>query len=153
MRKLLLISLLSGSFAFAKLGDTKDEAIKAYGEPIGGEKGFTAYHKGDWLITEAYDDEGKCIISIYFKIFGHINDADAASLDKENLPKNASTYVMQEEKSDVPDCRVWVSKDKSWGVVTGLIAFPVVGKRSARAYVLSGSNTTKVLQQFSLPPL
>ena len=63
---------------------------------MGGEKGLTAYHKDDWLIAEAYGDEGKCVICIYFKIFGHINDEDAATLDKENFPKGASTYVLQE---------------------------------------------------------
>jgi hypothetical protein len=153
MKKLLLILLLSVSSAFANLGDTKNEAIKAYGQSIGSDKGLTAYHKGDWLIAEAYDDKGKCVICIYFKLFGAINDEDAVTLDKENFPKHASAEDLQEEKSYVPDCRVWAFKDKSWGVVTGLIAFPVVGKLSARAYVLSGPDTTKVLQQLSLPPL
>jgi hypothetical protein len=122
----------------ANLGDTKDRASKAYGQSIGSDRGLTAYHKGDWLSAEAYDTRGKCVICIYFKLFGSINDGDAATLDKENFPKNASPDDLQEEKSYVPDCLVSASKDKSWGVVTGLIAFPVVGKLSARAYVLSG---------------
>ena len=109
----LLILLLSLSSASANLGDTKDEAIKAYGQSIGSDKGLTAYRKGDWLIAEAYDAKGKCVICTYFKLFGAINDEDAATLDKENLPKHASADDLQEEKSFIPDCRVWASKDKS----------------------------------------
>ena len=81
----LLILLLSLSSASANLGDTKDEAIKAYGQSIGSDKGLTAYHKGDWLIAEAYDAKGKCVICTYFKLFGAINDEDAATLDKETF--------------------------------------------------------------------
>ena len=94
----LLILLLSACSALANLGDTKDEASKAYGQSIGNDKGLTAYHKGDWLIAEAYDSKGKCIICIYFKLFGAINDRDAATLDKENFPKHASADDLQEEK-------------------------------------------------------
>jgi hypothetical protein len=39
----LLILLLSLSSASANLGDTKDEAIKAYGQSIGSDKGLTTY--------------------------------------------------------------------------------------------------------------
>ena len=86
MKKLRLILLLSVSSALAKSGEgPKRKQSKHMGNPIGGEKGFTAHHKGDWLVTQACDDEGKYVICIYFKIFGHINDEDAASLVKENL--------------------------------------------------------------------
>jgi hypothetical protein len=120
---MLLILLVSGSFALAKLGGTKHQAIKAYGQPIGSDKGLTAYHKGGWFIAEAYDHAGKGVICIYFKPFGAIDDEDVATLDKENLPKDASAEGLQEEKPYVPDCRVWASKEKSWGVVTGFMAF------------------------------
>ena len=105
MKKLLFILLLCVSSTFANLGDTKNEAIKAYGQSIGSDKGLTAYHKGDWLIAEAYDDKRKCVICIYFKLFGAINDEDAATLDKENFPKDASADDLQEEKSYLPDYR------------------------------------------------
>ena len=133
MKKLLFILLLCVSSTFTNLGDTKNEAINAYGQSIGSDKGLTAYHKGDWLIAEAYDSQGKCVICIYFKLFGAINDEDPATLDKENFSKDANADDLQEEKSFVPDCRVWASKDKRWGVLSGFIAFPVVGKLSARA--------------------
>lgn len=48
-RTTLLILLLSGSSAFANLGETKHQAIKAYGQPIRSDKGLTAYHKR-WLV-------------------------------------------------------------------------------------------------------
>ena len=81
----LLILLLSFSSASANLGDTKDEAIKAYGQSSESDKGVSTYHKGDWLIAEAYDAKGKCVICTYFKLFGAINDEDAATLDKETF--------------------------------------------------------------------
>jgi len=110
MKKLLLILFLSVSCVFAKFGDTKDEAIKAYAQSIGSDKGLTAYHEGDWLIAEAYDDKGKCVICIYFKLFGAIKDKDAATLDKQNFPKDANADDRREEKSYVHDCRVWLPK-------------------------------------------
>ena len=61
--------------------------IQSIWESIGGEKGLTAYHKDDWLIAEEYGDEGQCVICIYFKIFGHINDENAATLDKEDFQR------------------------------------------------------------------
>jgi hypothetical protein len=51
----LLILLVSVSSVFANSSDTKDEAIQAYGQSIGRNRGLTAYHKGDWFIAEAYD--------------------------------------------------------------------------------------------------
>src|SRR6516162_9040193 len=134
----LLILLLSFCSAFANLGDTKDEAIKAYGQSSESDKGVSTYHKGDWLIAEAYDARGKCVIASTLNFLEPLMMRMPQLWIRRTFQSMLALTTCRKRSLMFLISGYGPPKIRAWGVVTGRIAFPVVGKLSARAYVLSG---------------
>ena len=79
-----LASLLAS--AHANLGDTRDDAIRRYGEPVvTNNEGLPIYQKNGWRIVQGYNPPGYCYWVTYIKLDGtDITGPECMFIDQAN---------------------------------------------------------------------
>jgi hypothetical protein len=123
-----LIALVLASKADAKLFQTKDESIQQYGlvSSVESDTGMCVFDVKDYLITEWFNEDGRCEQISYFKKSGDISKAESDALAKANFPSVAidqdwieqgrleQDLLKQQGADNKTWSRVWFTPDGIW---------------------------------------
>lgn len=149
MKILLVFLLTTPVLAFARLGETLQESIAAYGKP----SGYTADGKPYWAIDrwhvwENFDAAGRSNLIGYIRIDGRpITAVEAANIDKVNLPPSVVGHFSLTKRNvtgadGMESFNVWMSGDGQYIIEVGKTKrydppcyIRVLSVESARNYV------------------
>jgi hypothetical protein len=134
MKELWLCALLMPVVASAELGDTKAEAATRWGDPVNSENGAYAYESDKYDVVQYYNDDGKCMASVYYK-----KDGSEISLEESIRLDTANFLVLpwptwHEVPSGKAGVKQWNNSDDTLGIIAGLVPFDDGRKLYSRAF-------------------
>src|ERR1700722_18022536 len=117
MKKILtaILVALTLSSAYAKIGETRLEAESRWGKPAFEKGPLSYYFTQNWMILQAYDDQGTAAICGYYNKV--ITDDDARNFDFLNFP-NVQIWKQLPE-SGTETSKQWISDDGQSCIVAG----------------------------------
>ena len=110
--KFVLVLMIAGSSARARLGETFEECKARYGDPVKVFQAGPVFIKGDFQIQIAFYD-GKAGLIVFMKASGlagvhePLSDTEIATL----MRANGSKSPWKQEKDSPPGGRGWVTED------------------------------------------
>ena len=121
MAKLLtaiLSALTLTTSVYAKIGETREDAETRWGKPAFEKGPVSYYYTENWMILQAYDDQGIAVICGYYDKKG-ITDDDARKLDLLNFPDIKVWKELPNSRGD--STKQWISNDGQSSIVAGVV--------------------------------
>lgn len=120
-----MIALILPTMGFAKLGDTRAEAMKHYGKALNTVGSITYYHYSNWLIAQTYNSKGiACAVFYYKQGSNQITTEDASKIDAVNIPTLSPTDGIMVD-SGSSNYTQWDSLDGQIALIQG---WTLIGK-------------------------
>jgi hypothetical protein len=117
---LLLFGMLVPALAFAKLGDTPDEAESRWGNPIVVDGSAYGYHTDNYYIVQIYGTDNHCTVSMYYRLDGnYIGRTNDDRLDASNITQSGVSW--HEVNSGASGIRQWNSQDNTVAIIDGCV--------------------------------
>src|ERR1700722_18193943 len=111
----IFAALLLTISVYAKIGETRVDAENRWGKPTFEKGPLSYYYTENWMILQAYDDQGIAAICGYYN--KEITNDDARKLDFLNSPN--VTLWKQLPESGAEMAKQWISDDGLSCIVAG----------------------------------
>jgi hypothetical protein len=113
----ILSALTLATSVYAKIGETRIEAETRWGKPAFEKGPVSYYYTENWMILQAYDDQGNAVICGYYNK-GITND-DARKLDLLNFPDIKVWKELPNTGGD--STKQWISDEGECCIVAGVV--------------------------------
>jgi hypothetical protein len=114
----ILSALILADTVYAKIGETRLQAETRWGKPAFEKGPLCYYFTQNWMILQAYDDQGTAAICGYYNSKG-ISSDDAQEFDLLNFPDVKVWQQISKIASDT--MKQWVSDDGLCSIVAGIV--------------------------------
>jgi hypothetical protein len=111
----VLAALTLTTVAQAKIGETRIEAEGRWGKPAFEKGPLSYYFTQNWMILQAYDDQGTAAICGYYN--KELTNDDARKFDLLNFPDVKAWKQLPD--SDAEMSKQWISDDGQCCIVSG----------------------------------